>query len=162
MMRSYKEIMAIIAKICSQWAPENDHTQRCPVLDVVPRRPSAHWRSSAHTPSTCQSGHRLRLPTPIKPPQTRNTPLRTCPHCPDPALSSSEHSSPAQATRASATAASHSRRHLASPEPLNSFPVKSWSFFKRESRPCLTEAAGSPSPNFGRPPPHVDRATVTP
>jgi hypothetical protein len=123
-MRSYKAIMAIIAKIWSQWAPKNDHTQRCLVLDVVPRRPSAHWRSFAHTPSTCQSGPWLCFPTPIKPPQTRNTPLRTCPHCPDPALSSGEHSSLAQATRASATATSHSRRHLASPEPLNSFPVK--------------------------------------
>jgi hypothetical protein len=66
---------------------------------------------------------------------------------------------PARATRASATAANHSRRHLASPEPLDSFPMELWSFPKLELRYCLTGAAGSPSPDFGHPPPRVDRAT---
>ena len=89
-MRSYKGIKAIFAKIWSQWKPENDHTQRCLVLDTMPRRASEHWRSPAHASSTCQSSSWLRLPAPIKPPQTRDTPRRTCPHCPNPALSSNE------------------------------------------------------------------------
>jgi hypothetical protein len=67
-MRSYKEITATIAKIWSQWVPENDHARRCLVLDAMPRRPSAHWRSSTHAPSACQSGPQLRLPAPVKPP----------------------------------------------------------------------------------------------
>jgi hypothetical protein len=67
-MRYYNGIMAIIAKIWSQWAPENDHSQRWLVLDAVPRRPSVHWCSPMHAPSACQSGPRLCLLTPIKPP----------------------------------------------------------------------------------------------
>jgi hypothetical protein len=44
------------------------------------------------------------------------------------------------------------------PQPLDRFPVKPWSFSKLEPRYCLTREADSPSPNFGRPPPRVDRA----
>jgi hypothetical protein len=52
--RSLNGIMAIIVKIWSQSALELDLSLRCLVLDVVPRRQSAHWRSPAHTPSMCQ------------------------------------------------------------------------------------------------------------
>jgi hypothetical protein len=44
------------------------------------------------------------------------------------------------------------------PQPLDRFPVKPWSFSKLEPRPCLTGEADSPSPDFGHPPPHVNRA----
>jgi hypothetical protein len=47
--------MAIISKIWSQSALEHDLSLRCLVLDAVPRRQSAHWRSPMHTPSACQS-----------------------------------------------------------------------------------------------------------
>jgi hypothetical protein len=53
--RSLNGIMAIIAKIWSQFALELDLSLRCLVLDVVPKRQSAHWRSPAHTPSACLS-----------------------------------------------------------------------------------------------------------
>jgi hypothetical protein len=46
----------------------------------------------------------------------------------------------------------------ASPQPLDHFPVKLWSFSKLEPRHCLTVEADSPSPDFGRPPPRVGRA----
>jgi hypothetical protein len=46
----------------------------------------------------------------------------------------------------------------ASPQPLDRFPVKPWSFSKLEPRHCLTGEADSPSPDFGRPPPRVDQA----
>jgi hypothetical protein len=54
-MRYYKGIMAIIAKIWSQWAPENDHSQRWLVLDAVPRRPSAHWPECMSERPECMS-----------------------------------------------------------------------------------------------------------
>jgi hypothetical protein len=47
--------MAIISKIWSQSTLEHDLSLRCFVLDAVPRRQSAHWRSPAHAPSACQS-----------------------------------------------------------------------------------------------------------
>jgi hypothetical protein len=47
--------MAIISKIWSQSTLEHDLSLRCLVLDAVPRRQSAHWRSAAHTLSVCQS-----------------------------------------------------------------------------------------------------------
>jgi hypothetical protein len=46
----------------------------------------------------------------------------------------------------------------ASPQPLDRFPVKPWSFSKLEPRHCLTREADSPSPDFGHPPPRVNRA----
>jgi hypothetical protein len=46
----------------------------------------------------------------------------------------------------------------ASPQPLDRFPVKPWSFSKLEPRHCLIREADSPSPDFGHPPPCVNRA----
>jgi hypothetical protein len=46
----------------------------------------------------------------------------------------------------------------ASPQPLDRFPVKPWSFSKLEPRHCLIGEAVSPSPDFGLPSPRVDRA----
>jgi hypothetical protein len=46
---------------------------------------------------------------------------------------------------------------LASPQPLDRFPVKPWRSSKLESRHCLTGEADSPSPDFGRLPPRVGR-----
>jgi hypothetical protein len=45
----------------------------------------------------------------------------------------------------------------ASPQPLDRFPVKPWSFSKLEPRHCLTGEADSPSPDFGHPSPRVGR-----
>jgi hypothetical protein len=53
--RSLNGITAIIAKIWSQSTLELDHSLRSLVLDVVPKRQSAHWRSPAHTLSACRS-----------------------------------------------------------------------------------------------------------
>jgi hypothetical protein len=75
------------------------------------------------------------------------------------ALHQASSTPPARATRTPAIAASHSQRPLASPEPLDSFPVEPWRFSKQGSRHYLIEAVGSPSPDFCRPPPLVDRAT---
>jgi hypothetical protein len=47
---------------------------------------------------------------------------------------------------------------LASPHPPDRFPVKPWSFSKLEPRHCLIGEEDSPSPNFGHPPPRVNRA----
>jgi hypothetical protein len=107
--RSYKGIMTIITKIWSQWAPKSDHSQRRLVLDTVPRQQSAHWRSSAHAPRTCQSGPRLRSPAPLK-----ATPGRPTLHSalvltvPTQFLAPVSSTTPSRATRTPPIAASHS------------------------------------------------------
>jgi hypothetical protein len=73
--RSLNGIMAIISKIWSQSALEHDLSLRCLVLDVVPRRQSAHWRSPAHTPSACQIHPSVVLARTFK-----TTPGRGSPH----------------------------------------------------------------------------------
>jgi hypothetical protein len=73
--RSLNGIMAIIAKIWSQSALELDLSLRCHVLDAVPRRQSAHWRSPAHTLSVCQSHPSAVLARAFK-----TTPRRASPH----------------------------------------------------------------------------------
>jgi hypothetical protein len=151
--------MAIITKIWSQSALELDHSLRCLMLDVVPRRQSTHCRSLAHPPSACQSHPRPCSPAPLK-----TTPGRATPHSTltladqTPSLTPARSRPPARATRAPATAASHFQRPLASPEPLDSFPEEPWSFSKQGSRPYPTGTVRSPSPDIGRPPPHVDQA----
>jgi hypothetical protein len=67
--------MAIISKIWSQSTLEHDHSLRCLVLDVVPRRQSAHWRSPADAPSACQS-----LPLAVLARAFKTTPGRASPH----------------------------------------------------------------------------------
>jgi hypothetical protein len=67
--------MAIISKIWSQSTLEHDLSLRCLVLDVVPRRQSAHWRSPAHALSACQS-----LPSVVLARAFKITPARASPH----------------------------------------------------------------------------------
>jgi hypothetical protein len=123
--RSLKGIMAIIAKIWSQWVPESDHSQRCLVLDVVPRRQSAHWRSFTHAPSACQSSPRSCLPAPLKAIPGRATLHSTLAlTVPAQSLAPASSALPTRATRTPTITASHSQRPLASPKPLDSFPVE--------------------------------------
>jgi hypothetical protein len=42
---------------------------------------------------------------------------------------------------------------------MESFPERPWGISKLEPRPCPTGAVSATSSDFGRPPPHVDRAT---
>jgi hypothetical protein len=112
-----------------------------------------------------------RAPTPVHAhPCTAYVPLKATPGratlqstlaltVPTQFLAPASSASPTQATQTPAITASHSQRHLASLEPLNSFLVEPWSFSKQESRPSLTGTVTSPSLDFGRPPPRVDRAT---
>jgi hypothetical protein len=65
----------IISKIWSQSALELDLSLRCLVLDAVPRRHGAHWRSPAHTLSVCQSHASVVLARAFK-----TTPGRASPH----------------------------------------------------------------------------------
>jgi hypothetical protein len=124
--RSLNGIMAIIAKIWSQSALEHDLSLRCLVLDVMPRRHSAHWRSPAHTPSACQSHPSAVLARAFK-----TTPRRASPHSSltlagqTPPLAPASYAPPARATRAPATVASLFQRPSASTEPLDSFPEES-------------------------------------
>jgi hypothetical protein len=67
--------MAIISKIWSQSALELDLSLRCPVLDAMPRRQSAHWRSPAHTASACKSHPSVMLARAFK-----TTPGRASPN----------------------------------------------------------------------------------
>jgi hypothetical protein len=105
--RSLNGIMAIIAKIWSQSTLEHDLSLRCLVLDDVPRRQSAHWRSPAHTPSTCKSHPSAVLTCAFK-----TTPRRASPHSAltlagqTPPLAPASSVPPARATRAPATVAS--------------------------------------------------------
>jgi hypothetical protein len=152
--------MAIISNIWSQSTLELDHSLRCLVLDAVPRSQSTHWRSPSHTgapPRTPRARVRAtELARALKDhPRACNTPLHAYPRCPDPVLSSGE----LCAAWAPAITDSHFQRPLASLEPLDSVPMEPWSFSKQGSRPCLTGTARSPSPDFGRPPPHVDRVS---
>jgi hypothetical protein len=132
--RSLNGMIAIIAKIWTQSALEHDLSLRCLVLDAVPRRQSAHWRSPAHTSSACQSH-----PSAVLAHSGQTPPLAPVSSAP-----------PARASRAPTTVASHFQRPSASTEPLDSFLQETWSFSKRESRPCLTGTARSSSPDFGR------------
>jgi hypothetical protein len=131
----------------------------CLVLDAVPRRQSSHWRSPAHTPSACQSHPSVVLTRAYK-----TTPRRASPHSAltlagqTPPLAPASSAPPARATRALVTMASHFQRPSASMEPLDSFPESLWSFSKLEPRHCLTGEAELPSPDFGHPPPRVNRA----
>jgi hypothetical protein len=106
--RSLNGIMAIIAKIGSQSALEHNLSLRCLVLDVVPRRLRAHWRSPAHTPSACQSHPSTVLTRAFK-----TTPRDASPHSAltvasqTPPLTPASSAPPARATRAPATVASH-------------------------------------------------------
>jgi hypothetical protein len=128
------------------------------------------WRADARKPTCPRRAVRAHAPAPVHAwPCTAPAPIRAVqprPYSFAPRLTSqtqvlapASSTPPARATRAPATVASHSCRHLAILEPLDSFPVEPWSFSKQEPRPCLTGAAGSPSPDFGHLPPHVDRAT---
>jgi hypothetical protein len=81
MKRSLNGIMAIIANIWSQSSLELDHSLRSLVLDAVPKRQSAHWRSPAHTLSACQSHPSAVLAPALKDhPRTRHTSLLAYPH----------------------------------------------------------------------------------
>jgi hypothetical protein len=89
------------------------------------------WRAGARESAPVHA-QPCTAPAPIKPPWTRNTPFRTSPDFPDPALSSGE----LYAARPSHSSTGH--RGQPSPEPLDSFTVEPWSFSKQEPRPCLT------------------------
>jgi hypothetical protein len=67
--------MAIILKIWSQSTLEHDLSLRYLMLDVVPRRQSALWRSPAHASSACQS-----LPSAVLTRAFKTTPGRASPH----------------------------------------------------------------------------------
>jgi hypothetical protein len=72
--------MAIIVKIWSQSTLELDHSLRSLVLDAVPKRQSAHWRSPAHTLSACQSHPSAVLARALEDhPRTRLTSLHAQP-----------------------------------------------------------------------------------
>jgi hypothetical protein len=88
--RSHKVIMAIIAKIWSQWAPESDHSQRCLVLDVVPRRQSALALLRARPEHMSEQPSAVLARAFKSHPRTRNISLHACPHCPGRVLSSGE------------------------------------------------------------------------
>jgi hypothetical protein len=123
--RSLKGIMAIIMKIWSQWAPESDHSQRCLVLDAVPRRQSAHRCSSAHASSASQSSPQSYSPAPLKAIPGRATLHSTLAlTVVAQSLAPASSAPPARATQTPAITASHSQRPLASPEPLDSFPME--------------------------------------
>jgi hypothetical protein len=158
--RSLNGIMAIISKIWSQSALELDLSLCCLVLDAVPRRQSAHWRSPAHNPSTCQSHPSAVLARAFETTLGRASPhsaLNLAGQTPPP-LAPASSAPPARATQVSATVASHFQRPSASTEPLDSFPKTLWSFSKLEPRHCLTGEAESPLPDFGHPPPLVNQA----
>jgi hypothetical protein len=114
--------MAIIARIWSQSALEHDLSLRCIVLDAVPKRQCAHWRSPAHTPSACQSHPLAVLASAFK-----TTPKRASPHSAltltgqTPPLAPASSTPLARATRAPATVANHFQRPSASTEPLDGF-----------------------------------------
>jgi hypothetical protein len=118
--------MAIITKIWSQWAPESDHSQHCLMLNAMPRRQSAHWCSSAHAPSACQSSPRPCSLAPLK-----TIPGHATLHSMlaltvlAESLAPASSAPPARATRTPAIVASHFQSPLASPEPLDNFPVES-------------------------------------
>jgi hypothetical protein len=105
--RSINGIMAIISKIWSQSTLEHDLSLRCLVLDAVPRRQSAHWRSPEHAPSSCQSLPSAVLARSFKTtPRARLTSLHAHPRWPDtPPLAPASSPPPAITARASATTA---------------------------------------------------------
>jgi hypothetical protein len=150
--RSLNGIMAIISKIWSQSTLEHDLSLRCLVLNAEPRR------SPAHTPSACQSHPSAVLTRAFK-----STPGRASPHS---ALTLAGQTHPLSSGELCATRPSHpSAGHRGQPfpetfcltKPLDSFPKTLWSFSKLEPRHCLTGGAELPSPDFGHPPPRVNR-----
>jgi hypothetical protein len=142
--------MAIISKIWSQSTLEHDLSLRCLVLDVVPKCQSAHWRSLAHAPSACQSPPWSCSPAPLKPPPG-------APHL-TPCLPSPHLTLPAITARASATAASSLQPRPSCACHSVSFASGPWSFPSSWTRQNLTGDPGSPSLDFSRPRPRVDRA----
>jgi hypothetical protein len=114
--------MAIIAKIWSQSALELDLSLRCLMLDAVPKRQSAHWRSLAQASSACQIHSSAVLARAYK-----TTPRCASPHSAltlagqTPPLAPASSTPPAQATRAPPTVASIFPEILSLNEPLDSF-----------------------------------------
>jgi hypothetical protein len=157
--RSLNGIMAIISKIWSQSALEHDLSLHCLVLDVAP---DARARTGARprTPrALVRVSPRTRSPAPLKPPPS--APHLT-PRSPSlarhPPLAPASSPLPAITAQASATAASSLQPRRSCACPLVSFASGPWSFPSSRTRQNLTRDPRSPSPDFGRPRPRVDRA----
>jgi hypothetical protein len=139
--RSLNGIMAIISKIWSQSALEHDLSLRCLVLDALPRRQSAHWRSLEHTPSACQSHPSVVLARAFKTTPRRASPdsaLTLAGQTPPPPLAPARSAPPAQASRAPATVASHFRDLQPPPSPWIASPRPC------EASPSLSRGISSP------------------
>jgi hypothetical protein len=147
--RSLNGIMAIISKIWIQSALEHDLSLLCLVLDAVPTHQSA-----------CQSLPSAVLARAFKTiPRACLTSLRAHPRWPDnPPLAPASSPPPAITARASATAASSLQPRPSRACHSVSFTNGPWGFPSSQTRQNLTGDPGSPSPDFGRPWPRVDRA----
>jgi hypothetical protein len=159
--RSCAAIMAKFAKIFNLWALELGQKQKatCSIACLTGRartgrgsaRPArgrlAPRTRAVPSPINVSKGLSRWNRTPRAPPKPRITGVRREKRAPPPAI-------PAQARPSWPPPFCWT---LASPKPLNRSPVKPWSFSKLAPRHCLTGEAIPPSPDFGLPPPRVDR-----
>jgi hypothetical protein len=142
--KSCAVIMPKYAKIFNLWALELGQTQRatCSIACLIDRERIGRG-SARPAPRVCTSPSHTQSLTRAR--DRRSSPWK--------ASTTARHHCPSTAVVASPFGWT-----LASPQPLDRFPVKPGSFSKPEPRHCLTGEANSPSPEFGHPPPHVNRA----
>jgi hypothetical protein len=147
-----------LAQICEDMRPIGVRTR---AEEIVPRaRP--RLTCPVHAGPRARSGprppvHRARA---FKShPRTRNTSLHACPHCPGLVLSTGE----LCAARPSHPNADHHGQPLLETPSLTRAPGQlprgAVKLPQARIDTCLTGTARSPSPDFGRPLLHIDRAT---
>jgi hypothetical protein len=158
--------LAQIVKICAQSALELGQRQRFHVFDRgwhpwftpvrAPVLPSARPRALAGPwpPVHCT--------VPIKQPRASVIPPRVLTSLAQARdhrnLPRARRTTARQAFRASATVASSLQSRPSRANPSVSFAISPWSFPSPRTRQNFTGRPRSPSPDFGRPPPRVDRA----
>jgi hypothetical protein len=133
----------------------------CSMPCLTGRARTSHCSRRPHARSTCPRAHVVSCPrAAIKPTLMHDHPpshpLRIAPSFPEPARSSGNLPVTRLLLRRPATVASHSCRTPTSPETLDNFPERLRCLSKLEPRPCPARTVRSASPDFGRPPSHVD------
>jgi hypothetical protein len=151
--------MAIISKIWSQSALEHDLSLRCLVLDAVPDTRACTGARPRTPRALVRASPRPRSPAPLKPPRACLTSPRAHPRWPKtPPLAPASLPPPAITTQASATVASSLQPRPSCTCLSVSFASGPWSFPSSRTRQKLTGDPRSPSSDFGRPRPCLDRA----
>jgi hypothetical protein len=166
MNKSFITIFPKFTKICAQSVLELGQRQRFHMFDRgwhpwftpvrAPALPSARPRALAGP------GPLVHSAVPIKQPRASAIPPRVLTSLAQARyhrnLPRAHRATARQAFWALAVVASSLQSRPSRTKPSVSFAISPWSFPSPRTRPNFTGSPRSPSPDFGRPPPRVDRA----